>query len=61
MRTPDQSHRQWLAGLAITLTALVCLFGFWRLSPIATMIIAAIALVALIFVFWLAGRPSDRQ
>jgi divalent metal cation (Fe/Co/Zn/Cd) transporter len=62
-RRPD-SAREWLSGLAIIVTALVCLFGFWRLSPGATFIIAAIAFVALIALMWRAGgdatEPSDQ-
>jgi hypothetical protein len=51
-----EARREWISGLAITLTALVCLFGFWRLSPGVTLIIASCALVSLIGFFWLAGR-----
>jgi hypothetical protein len=42
--------------LAITLTAIVCLFGFWRLSPAVTFLIAAVSLVALVALFWMAGK-----
>jgi hypothetical protein len=55
-----ESGRRWISGLAITITALVCLFGFWRLSPGVTFVIALSALVALIFFFWLAGKESIR-
>lgn len=51
-----ETRRQWISGLAITLTALVCLFGFWRLSPGATFVVASVALVALVGFFWLAGK-----
>lgn len=50
-----ESKRQWISGLAITLTALVCLYAFWRLSPGITFIVAVCALVALITLFWFAG------
>ena len=55
----EETRRQWISGLAITLTALVCLFAFWRLSPDVTLIIALVALGALIIFFWLAGK-GDR-
>jgi hypothetical protein len=61
MQRPLESRRQWISGLAITITALVCLFGFWRLSPGVTFVIATSALVALIFFFWLAGRDGARE
>jgi hypothetical protein len=53
-----ETKRQWLSGLAITLTSLVCLFGFWRLSPVTTFVIASTALVALVGFFWMAGKGS---
>jgi hypothetical protein len=52
LRVRRESRRQWIAGLAITLTALVCLFGFWRLSPGTTFVVSLIALAGLIFFFW---------
>jgi hypothetical protein len=65
----QQTTRQWIFGVLITLTTLVCLFGFWRLSPGATFIVASGALIALVIFFWLAGkngggpsstRPSEK-
>jgi len=56
MARRGESSRQWIFGLAIVLTALVCLFGFSHLAPGATFIIAAAALVALVVFFWLAGK-----
>lgn len=53
-RRPE-STRAWLSGLAITLTTVVALLGFWRLSPGATFIVACIALVGLAIAFWIAG------
>jgi len=53
-----ESKRQWVSGLAITLTALVCLFAFWRLSPGVTFVIALSALIALIGLFWIAGNDA---
>jgi arginine exporter protein ArgO len=50
--------RQWISGLAIILTTLVCLFGFWRLSPSTTLLVSLVSLVGLIFVFWLAGKRN---
>lgn len=55
----QETKRQWISGLAITLTALVCLFGFWRLSPGVTFIIAVVSLAVLAFVFWYAGKNKD--
>ena len=42
--------RKWIAHAAIPVTALVCVFGFWRLAPGLTF---AIALVAAL---WVAGK-----
>jgi hypothetical protein len=50
-----ESKRQWASGLAITLTSLVCLFAFWRISPGITFVVAVCALFALVVLFWLAG------
>lgn len=59
MRRRKDTTRQWLSGLAITLTALICLFGFWRLSPAATFVVAGVAFVALIVFFWVHGDKRD--
>jgi hypothetical protein len=56
-----ETRRRWVSGLAITLTALVSLFGFWRLSPGATFLIALLGLVALIIFFWVAGKESHHK
>ena len=56
-----ETHRQWISGLAIILTALVSLFGFWRLSPGVTFLVASCALVALIVSFWIAGRDGNHK
>ncbi len=53
--TKRESGRAWLSGLAITVTTLVALFGFWHLAPGATFIIACLALVGLVIAFWVAG------
>jgi uncharacterized membrane protein YhhN len=45
-----------LAQLAIPVTALVCLFGFWRLSPGLTFAIATAAFVMLVAALWIAGK-----
>ncbi|MHA3840620.1 hypothetical protein ACX0GZ_05300 [Sphingomonas aestuarii] len=55
---PKESTRRWLAGLAITLTTVIALFGFWRLSPGLTFLIACVALVGLIISFWIAGKDG---
>jgi cobalamin biosynthesis protein CobD/CbiB len=54
-KTKKQSTRQWIGGVAVALTTIVCLFAFWRLSPDVTFIIALVALGGMIFSFWLAG------
>jgi hypothetical protein len=51
--------QSWLSGLAVTLTSTICLFGFWRISPGTTYIIALIALVGLVFALWVAGKHPD--
>lgn len=56
-----ETTRQRLSGLAITITALVCLFGFWRLSPGTTFVIASTAFVALVGFFWLAGSSGSNS
>ena len=55
---PKDSIRTWLSGLAIIVTALVALFGFWRLSPGVTFVVACLALVGLVTALWLAGKPD---
>ena len=59
MAKREESKRQWITGLAITLTTLVCLFGFWHLAPTTTFVIAVVALVALVILFWFAGKAHD--
>jgi hypothetical protein len=54
-----ETKRQWISGLAITLTALIGLFAFWRLSPGLTFAIGLVSLVALLIVFWVAGKQGD--
>ena len=56
MTKPEQSYRQWVSGLGITLTGLVCLFGFWRITPGATFVISSVSFIALVVFFWSAGR-----
>lgn len=53
-----QTGRSWLAGLAVTITTLVCLFGFWRLAPGTTFFVATLALIGIIVSFWIAGKPD---
>ena len=52
-------ERQWISGLAISITAIVFLFGFWRLSQGATFVVAAISLAALMFFFWYVGKDQN--
>ena len=42
-----ETTRAWLSGLAITITTLIALFGFWHIAPGTTFIIACVALVGL--------------
>jgi hypothetical protein len=60
MTRRPESKRQWLFGLAMAVTALICLFGFAQLNPNITIIIALVALAALVALFWYAGRPANR-
>lgn len=57
-RKPE-SKRAWLSGLAIILTTLICLLGFWRLSPGITFVIASVAFLGLVAALWLAGKEAD--
>lgn len=54
-KPPSEDTRKWLSGLAITVTALLGLFGFWHLAPGATFAVACLAIVALVISFWFAG------
>lgn len=54
--------RERTSGLAIILTALACLFVFWRLSPGLTFAVAAgaLPLLVLVVLFWMTGgKQSD--
>ena len=53
-----ETPRSWLSGLAIVLTTLIALFGFWRLSPEITFVVACLALVGLCISFWIAGKDT---
>lgn len=44
----SEQRRTWLSGLAISVTTLVALFGFWHLAPGATFAIAVVALIGLV-------------
>jgi len=37
-------------------TTLIALFGFWRISPGITFIVATLALAGMIIAFWVAGK-----
>lgn len=50
--------RTWLTGLTVTVTAMVSLFGFWRLSPGITFAIACLSLVVLLISAWHYGRST---
>lgn len=54
-----ETRRQWISGLGIILTALICLFAFSKLAPALTFVVALTAFFALIFFFWLAGKQKD--
>ena len=51
-----QPLRKRVSHFAIPITCLVALFGFWRLSPGVTFIIAMIAFVGLVAALWMAGK-----
>lgn len=55
---PPESKRTWLSGLAIIVTTLVSLYGFWRISPGVTFFIAVGALVCLVAALWIAGKED---
>jgi hypothetical protein len=55
---PTETRRQWVIGVAITLTALVGLFALWRISPGMTLALAGATLVALVVFFWFAGKDA---
>ena len=50
-----KSPRSWISGLAIVLTALVCLFAFSQLSPLLTFGVGLFSFIALILLFWFSG------
>jgi len=54
----ERSKRQWISGLAITLTALVCLFAFNRLLPHITLAIAVASLIGIVILFWITGKQD---
>ena len=54
-RMKRDSLRNWLSGLAITLTTIVSYFAFWTLSPGVTFLIGGAALVTLLVLLWKAG------
>lgn len=53
-----ESRRRWLSGLSITLTTVICFFGFWHLAPGLTFLVAIGALIALTFSLWWSGKES---
>lgn len=52
MTSRGEAERKRVSGLAVILTALICLFGFSHLNPGATFAVAAAGLMALIVFFW---------
>lgn len=59
--TPEEKPERtgFLSVLAIPATAIVALLGFWKLSPGWTFIIALAALIILVILFWIEGKPED--
>lgn len=55
----EQSRRHWVSGLALAATVLACLFALARVAPEATYIMAAVALIVLVVVFWRAGKAKE--
>ena len=51
-----ETARQWLSGLAVVITTIVCLYSFARISISAVVAASAVALVASIIVSWILGR-----
>jgi uncharacterized membrane protein YhhN len=60
MEQRPPSTRSWLSGLVITVTTIVALFGFWRLAPVVTFLVACFALAALVVALWIAGGPTNQ-
>ena len=64
-QTPQhrETLRTWLSGLAVSLTAIVAYFAFWRLSPGITFAVGCFSLAALIALAWYYGRETrlDRE
>ncbi len=60
---PTKTTRAWLEGMAVSVTTIICFFGFWRLSPGITLIIACLALIVLVALLWREGgrllRPES--
>lgn len=61
MSVPDrtaETTRQWLSGLAVIVTTMVCVYAFSRLSLEWTAVLAGGTLSSLLFFFWRVGRRN---
>jgi len=60
MARPHQkeSFRKWVSLLAVPVTGLVALIGFWRLSPGLTFVVAVVALACMLVALWIAGKKD---
>lgn len=55
----NDAAMKWASRIAIPITCLICLFGFWRLSPGVTFIVALVALIGLVAALWIAGKEEN--
>lgn len=59
-KSPKQSTRAWISGLAVTLTTIVSYLAFWRLAPGTTFVIGCVALVGMVIAAWVFGGKTER-
>ena len=57
----SESTRQWIAGLAVTLTTIIAYLAFWRLAPVPTFVVGCVALVAMVIGAWIYGGRVTRS
>jgi len=53
---PKESTRQWVSGLAVLITTIVCLYSFARISLWAVAAAAAATLIGSLILSWAIGR-----
>ncbi len=55
-----QTARQWLSGLAVTLTTIVSYIGFARISVKWTLVVAICIIIGLLTFLWIMGGRKER-